>query len=134
MNVTNTAAPLANPSPSEMRGGNFVPRRVDLRAERRTRFIKGVLRQINRLKKFQIEPSSRDWFELLDGGSVYGPRCIASLQNGSKAMPLTSEGITHVSFNTTFDAITFYYEAINACRNGELDELLAATSGKNRKA
>ena len=135
MNATNTTAPLANPS--ETGGMNFVPRRVDLRVERRTRFIKGVQRQISRLNKFQIEPSSRDWFELLDevdGGSIRGPKCIASLRNGSKAMPLTSDGATHVSFDTTFDAVTFYYEAIHACKNGELDELLAATSGKARRA
>ena len=135
MKATNTTAPVANQG--ETRSRSFVARRVDLRAERRARFIKGAQRQINRLNKFQIEPSSRDWFELLDEvdrGSIRGPKCIASLRNGSKAMPLSSEGATHVSFDTTFDAVTFYVEAIHACRNGELDEVLAATSGKVERA
>ena len=131
MNATNTTAPLSNPS--EIGGTNFVPRRVDLRAERRARFIKGVQRQINRLGQFRIEPSSRDWFEILDVGSTCGPKCIASLRNGSKVIPL-SEGATHICCETTYDAITFYYLAMHACKNGELDELLAATSGKVRKA
>lgn len=133
MNATNTAAPLANPT--EMGGMNFVPRRVDQLVERRARFIKGVQRQINRLDQIRIEPSPRDWFELLDevdGGSIRRPKCIASLRNGSKAMPL-SEGKTHICFETTYDAITFYYAAIRACKNGELDELLSATSGKVRR-
>lgn len=131
MKATNTTAPF--PNSGETESMNWVPRRVDLRAERRARFIKGVQRQIKRLDQFQIEPSSRDWFELLDGEGARHPKCIVSLRNGSKIMPL-SEGKTHMCCETTFDATTFYVEAIHACKNGEFDELLAATSGKARKA
>lgn len=106
------------------------PRQIDPLARMKSAFKVRVQTQIE-LLQVGNHCDDRSWFkrvEAADGGAYF----IASLRNGTKALPL-AESTRHIELKTEEHLLQFFKGAMNACDSGELDQLLMQTAPKPKE-
>lgn len=73
----------------------------------------------------------RKWFKRRDDEGRSGPIFVASLRNGTRLLPL-GDANRYLEVRSKEGLLQFYQAAIEACENGELDELLLQTMPKRK--